>query len=140
MKYELKRKSGKNMKGWGIFIFLGYIYLALRIDYEEGIFYGVLIMLVGAGLLIYEFIRSKGPVLTFDKNEFYIGETRYSYKDITRVDSWYSRRIIYYKRRMYVKIIVDDKVVYKFDSDYENSNEFVKQLTLHGVEHNIFGR
>ena len=90
-------------------------------------------MLVGAGLLIYEFIRSKSPVLIFDKNEFYIDETRYSYKDITRVDSWYQIRAVY-KRTVYVKIIVDDKVVYKFDSDYENYNEFVKQLTRHHIE------
>ena len=139
MSYELKRQSRKNIRNCGIFILLGYIYLALGVDYEDHIFYGTCIMLVGAGLLIYEFIRSKSPVLIFDKNEFYIDETRYSYKDITRVDSWHQIRAVY-KRTVYVKIIVDDKVVYKFDSDYENYNEFVKQLTRHHIEHKLSDR
>ena len=39
---------------------------------------------------------------------------------------------------VWVSIIVQGEVVYKFDNSYKNYKEFVKQLTLHNVEHNLF--
>lgn len=90
--------------------------------------------LMAAGFLVNEIMRSKDPKFAFDENGFYIGETRYSYKQIEKITT---------RRDRYVtnmKIIVDGEVVYKFDTSYENANEFIKQITLSGVEHNLFGR
>ena len=132
MKYQLKRKSKNMMRNCGIFILFGCVCVFLGAGYEERILNGLAIIFVGLCLLGYEYVCSKRPVLTFDKKEFCVGETRYSYRDIERVDSWCRRSTIY------VKIIANGKAVYKFDSTYENYNEFVRQLTLHGVEHRLF--
>ena len=83
--------------------------------------------------MINEIIRSKkDEKLTFDKNGFRIGGVPYRYENIEKVDS---NRWRYLVR---VRIIVDGKIVYRFDNGYENYKEFVKQLTLHNVEHDLF--
>ncbi len=131
MKYELKRQTMKNILIYGLVAVVG-IFVAL-ISEDISIF-GVFFMLMGAGFVVNEIVRSKDPKFTFDENGFYIGETRYSYKQIERITTRRDRYVTY------MKIIVDDIEVYKFDTSYENANEFVKQLTLSGVEHNLFGR
>ena len=131
MKYELKRPTKSNAVIYGAFALFGAVVLFLGDIYS---IFGAMVMLVGVGLAIYEIIRGKDPVLTFDENGFYIGETRYNYRDIEEIKSYRRRSITY------VTIIIGGNEVYEFDSSYENSNEFVKQLTLHGVEHKIFGR
>ena len=88
--------------------------------------------LMAAGFLVNEIMRSKDPKLTFDETGFYIGETRYSYQQIERIKTRRERYVTH------IKIIVDGEVVYKFDTSYENANEFIKQLTLSGVDHNLF--
>ena len=90
--------------------------------------------LMAAGFLVNEIMRSKDPKFTFDENGFYIGETRYSYQQIERIKTRRERYVTH------IKIIVDGEEIYKFDTSYENANEFIKQITLSGVEHNLFGR
>ncbi len=131
MKYELKRKTTKG-------ILLGVLIMAIGIFAavigEEVAIFGAFFALMGGGSVVNEIMRSKDPKFTFDENGFYIGETRYSYKKIEKITT---------RRDRYVtnmKIIIDGEVVYKFDTSYENANEFIKQLTLSGVEHNLFGR
>ncbi len=137
MKYELKRKTTDNMWLCVILVIFGAVCFLLGTDKEEAMINGAAIVLVGVGLFVYELIRDKGPVLIFDEKGFSIGDTRYSYRDIERIDSWRSKRIAYIKRPNYAKIIIDGKAVYKFDSDYENYNKFARQLTHHGVEHDL---
>lgn len=131
MKYELKRPTKSNVIIYVAFALFGVVALLAGGIY---IIFGALVMLFGVGLAIYEIIRGKDPTLVFDENGFYIGETRHSYRDIEEIKSYR------HKSTTYVTIIIGGNEVYKFDSSYENSNEFVKQLTLHGVEHDIFGR
>ena len=129
MKYELKRQIKVNMICYCVPLFIA---LCALISGEYLAF--AILFIVGAGLMINELVRNKkDEKFTFDENGFHIGETPYRYEDIEEVDSLRMRYIVW------VRIIVDGKIVYKFDNSYENSNEFVKQLTLHGVEHNIFG-
>ena len=93
-----------------------------------------ILFVIGAGLMINELIRiKKDEKLTFDENGFHIGETPYRYEDIEEVDSLRIRYIVW------VRIIIGGEVVYRFDNSYKNYKEFVKQLTLSGVEHNLFG-
>ena len=131
MKFELKRKTTKGIVFGALVMAFGIF--AIVIGGEVEIF-GVFFALMGGGSVVNEIVRSKDPKFTFDENEFYIGETRYSYKQIEKITT---------RRDRYVtnmKIIVDGEVVYKFDTSYENANEFIKQITLSGVEHNLFGR
>ena len=131
MKYELKRKMTQHILLDVAIIVVSVIGLILT-DGEN--IACVFLGLMAAGFLVNEIMRSKDPKLTFDENGFYIGETCYSYKQIEKITT---------RRDRYVtnmKIIVDGEVVYKFDTSYENANEFIKQLTLSGVEHNLFGR
>ena len=131
MKYELRRKTSQH-----ILLDIGIIIISiigLVLTEGENIVC-VFVGLMASGFLINEIMRSKGPKLTFDETGFYIGETRYSYSDIEKVSSRRDRYVTF------AKIIIDGNEVYKFDTSYENANEFIKQLTLSGVEHNLFGR
>lgn len=130
MKYELKRQIKVNMICYCVPLFIA---LCALISGEYLAF--AILFVIGAGLMINELLRiKKDKPFTFDENGFQIGETPYRYEDIEEVDSLRMRYIVW------VRIIIGGEVVYRFDNSYENSNEFVKQLTLHGVEHNIFGR
>ena len=80
--------------------------------------------LMASGFLVNEIMRSKDSKFTFDENGFYIGETHYSYKQIERMSTRRERYVTH------IKIIVDGEAVYKFDTSYENANEFIKQITL----------
>ena len=131
MKYELKRKMTQHVLLDVAIIAVSVIWLILT-DGEN--IACVFLGLMAAGFLVNEIMRSKDPKFTFDENGFYIGETRYSYKQIEKITTRRDRYVTF------VKIIVDGEAVYKFDTSYENANEFIKQLTLSGVEHNLFGR
>jgi uncharacterized membrane protein YobD (UPF0266 family) len=131
MKYELKRKTSQH-----ILLDIGIIIISIigLVLTEGESIVCVFVGLMASGFLVNEIMRSKDPKFTFDENGFYIGETRYSYKQIEKITT---------RRDRYVtnmKLIVDGEVVYKFDTSYENANEFIKRLTLSGVEHNLFGR
>ena len=131
MRYEVKRKITQHILLDAGIVVVSIVGLVLT---EGENIACVFLGLMAAGFLVNEIMRSKDPKLTFDENGFYIGETRYSYKQIEKITT---------RRDRYVtnmKIIVDGEVVYKFDTSYENANEFIKQLTLSGVEHNLFGR
>lgn len=128
MKYELKRQININMICYCAPIVIG---LCALIAGEILAF--IILLLIGGGLIVNEIIRSKkDEKLTFDENSFRIGEVSYLYENIEKVESnrW--------KYLVWVRIIVDGKVVYKFDNSYENYKEFAKQLTLHDVDHNLF--
>ena len=131
MKYELRRKTTKGILIGALIMALGIF--AVVIGQEVEVF-GAFLALMGGGSIVNEIVRSKDPKFTFDETGFYIGETRYSYKEIERISTRRDKYVTY------VKIIVDGVEVYKFDTSYENANEFFKQLTLSGVEHNLFGR
>ena len=131
MKYELKRKTTLNILLYSLLVILGAAILIFASD-EGDIFGSILLLLAGGGFIVNELVRSKDLALIFDENGFQIGDTRYSYSNIERVES---HRI---KHTRYVRIVVDGEVVYKFDNRYENVKEFVKQLTLSGVDHNLF--
>lgn len=131
MKYELKRPIKKNMIVPAVFLIAGLVFL-----FDGGVYYSVyvfLLMTVGIGFFIYEFIRSKDKKFTFDESGFCVGETRYNYSDIDKIESY---RLRY---TTYVNIIVNGSEIYKFDNSYKGAKEFVKQLTLNGVDHNLFG-
>ena len=131
MKYELKRKITQHILLDSGIIIISVIGLVLT---EGESIACVFLGLMAGGFLVNEIMRSKDPKFTFDENGFYIGETRYSYNQIEKITT---------RRDRYVtnmKLIVDGEAVYKFDTSYENANEFIKQLTLSGVEHNLFGR
>ncbi len=132
MKYELKRPVRKNLLIYGGMLIFGVVMAIMEYLSDEFVFVGFILILVGGGSAFYEVVRSKGPVLTFDEKGFWIGETHYSYRSIDEIASRRDRHATY------VKIIVGGETVYKFDTTYENSNEFVKQLTLNGVDHNLF--
>lgn len=130
MKYELKRKITQHILLDSGIIIISVIGLVLT---EGESIACVFLGLMAGGFLVNEIMRSKDPKFTFDENGFYIGETRYSYKQIEKITTRRDRYVTH------MKIIVDGEVVYKFDTSYENANEFIKQLTLSGVEHNLFG-
>ena len=129
MRYELKRKITQHILLDAGIVVVSIVGLVLT---EGENIACVFLGLMAAGFLVNEIMRSKDPKFTFDENGFYIGETRYSYKQIEKITT---------RRDRYVtnmKLIVDGEVVYKFDNRYENVKEFVKQLTLSGVDHNLF--
>ena len=128
MKYQLKRQINVNMICYCAPLIIG---LCALIAGEFLAF--AILFVISAGLMINELIRSKkDEKLIFDENGFRIGDTPYRYENIEKVDS---NRWRYLVR---VRIIVDGKIVYRFDNGYENYKEFVKQLTLHNVEHDLF--
>ena len=129
MKYELKRKTSQHILLDVGIIIISIIGLVLT---EGESIACVFLGLMAGGFLVNEIMRSKDPKFTFDENGFYIGETRYSYKQIEKITTRRDRYVTF------MKIIVDGEVVYKFDTSYENANEFIKQLTLHNVEHCLF--
>ena len=131
MKYELKRKVLQHILLDSGILLVSVIGLVLT---EGENIACVFLGLMAAGFLVNEIMRSKDPKFTFDEKGFYIGETRYSYNQIERIKTRRERYVTH------MKIIVDGEEVYKFDTSYENANEFIKQLTLSGVEHNLFGR
>ena len=129
MRYELKRKTTQHILLDAGIVAVSVIGLVLT---EGESIACVFLGLMAAGFLVNEIMRSKDPKFTFDENGFYIGETRYSYQQIERIKTRRDRYVTH------MKIIVDGEVVYKFDTSYENANEFIKQLTLSGVDHNLF--
>ena len=131
MRYELKRKVLQHILLDSGILLVSVIGLILTNGESIAC---VFLGLMAAGFLVNEIMRSKDPKLTFDENGFYIGETCYSYKQIEKITTRRDRYVTH------MKIIVDGEAVYKFDTSYENANEFIKQLTLSGVEHNLFGR
>ena len=131
MKRELKRKIAQHiLLDCGIMLIS---VIGLILTEGENIAC-VFVGLMAAGFLINELMKSKDPKFTFDENGFCIGETCYSYKQIEKITTLRDRYVTH------MKIIVDGEAVYKFDTSYENANEFIKQITLSGVEHNLFGR
>ena len=70
--------------------------------------------------------------MTFDESGFQILDKVYRYEDIEKVDTFRMKYVVW------VSITVQGGVVYKFDNGYRNYKEFVKQLTLHNVEHDLF--
>lgn len=128
MKYELKRQININMICYCVPLFIA---LCALISGEYLAF--AILFVIGAGLMINELVRNKkDEKFTFDENGFHIGETPYRYEDIEEVDSLRMRYIVW------VRIIVDGNIVYKFDNSYKNYKEFAKQLTLHNVEYDLF--
>ena len=128
MKYELKRQIRVNMICYCAPLFIA---LCALISGEYLAF--AILFIIGAGLMINELLRNKkDEKFTFDENGFQIGDTPYRYDSIEKIES---NRWRYLVR---VRIIVDGKIVYRFDNGYENYKEFVKQLTLHNVEHDLF--
>ncbi|MBQ7295652.1 MAG: hypothetical protein IJW86_05595 [Clostridia bacterium] len=132
MKYKLKRPVRKNLLTYGGILIFGIVMAIMEYLSEEFVLGGFIIILLSGGFIINELIRSKDSAIAFDENGFRIGETQYSYRSIDEIASRRERRVTY------VKIIVGGETVYKFDTSYENANEFVKQLTLNGVDHNLF--
>ena len=131
MKYELKRKVLQHILLDSGILLVSVIGLVLT---EGENIACVFVGLMAAGFLVNEIMKSKDPKLTFDEKGFYIGEMCYGYNQIERIATRRERYVTH------VKIIVDGEEVYKIDTSYENANEFIKQLTLSGVEHNLFGR
>ena len=128
MKYQLKRQINVNMICYcaplviGLCALFGGEYLSFAI-----------LLIISICLMINELIRSKkDEKLIFDENGFHIGDTPYRYDSIEKIGSNRWRYLVW------VRIIVDGKIVYRFDNSYQNYKEFVKQLTLHNVEHNLF--
>ena len=131
MKCELKRKTTQHILLDAGIVAVSVIGLVLT---EGENIACVFVGLMAAGFFINELMKSKDPKFIFDENGFYIGETCYSYKQIEKITTRRDRYVTH------IKIIIDSEAVYKFDTSYENANEFIKQLTLSGVEHNLFGR
>lgn len=129
MRYELKRKITQHILLDAGIVVVSIVGLVLT---EGESIVCVFVGLMASGFLINEIMRSKDPKLTFDETGFYIGETRYSYESIEKVSSRRDRYVTF------AKIIIDGDEIYKFDTSYENAQEFVKQLTLHNVEHRLF--
>ena len=129
MKYELKRKTTQHILLDAGIVVVSVIGLVLTNGESIAC---VFLGLMAAGFLVNEIMRSKDPKFTFDENGFYIGETRYSYKQIEKITTRCDRYVTH------IKIIVDGEEVYKFDTSYENAGEFIKQLTLYGVEHKLY--
>lgn len=131
MKYELKRATKINILISSVLSVVGVLFIAFGSSAGDRAG-GAVFLILGIGWIINELMRSKDPKLTFDENGFRIGDTPYRYESIEKIES---NRWRYLVR---VRIIVDGKIVYRFDNGYENYKEFVKQLTLHNVEHDLF--
>ena len=129
MKYELKRNTRRNILFDSVIIVVSIVFVVLT---KGENLVCVFLTLMGGGVLVNEIVRSKEPTLIFDETGFYIGERRFSYNQIERVSSRRDRNVTY------AKIIVNGEEVYKFDTSYENSGEFIKQLTLNAVEHKLY--
>ena len=128
MKYHLDRQIKVNMICYCVPLVIG---LCALFGGEYLSF--AMLLTISIGLIVNEIIRiKKDEKFTFDENGFRIGDIPYRYDSIEKIES---NRWRYLVR---VKIIVDGKIVYRFDNGYENYKEFVKQLTLHNVEHNLF--
>ena len=128
MKTELERQIKLNMICYCAPLFIG---LCALISGEFLAF--AILLVISMGLIVNEFIRSKkDEKLIFDENGFHIGDTPYRYDSIEKIDSNRWRHLVW------VRIIVDGKIVYRFDNSYKNYKEFAKQLTLHNVDHNLF--
>lgn len=128
MKYELKRQININM-----ICYCAPLVIALCALISGEYLAFAILFIIGAGLMINELVRNKkDEKFTFDENGFRIGDTPYRYDSIEKIES---NRWRYLVR---VRIIVDGKIVYRFDNGYENYKEFVKQLTLHNVDHDLF--
>ena len=129
MKYELRRNTTRNILFDSAVVAVAVVGIVLS---KGENLVCVFLALMGAGVMVNELMRSKDPKLIFDENGFCIGERRFSYNQIDRVTSRRGRNATY------AKIIVDGEEVYKFDTSYENAGEFIKQLTLSGVEHKLY--
>ena len=129
-KYDLKRPLKMNVLIYCCFVPWGILFIVLGGN-QETLAGGLAIIMFSVVMVIYEFLRSKSPKLIFDKNGFCIGDKQYSYCDIEKVKSRRTRFL------RYSKIVVSGKTVFKFDSCYENLDLFIKELTLHNVEHNL---
>ena len=128
MKYELKRQININM-----ICYCAPLVIALCALISGEYLAFAILFIIGAGLMINELVRNKkDEKFTFDENGFRIGDTPYRYDSIEKIES---NRWRYLVR---VRIIVDGKMVYRFDNSYENYKEFAKQLTLHNVDHDLF--
>ena len=128
MKYQLKRQININMICYCVPLVIGLIAL-----FEGEYLSFAMLLTISIGLIVNEIIRiKKDEKFTFDEKSFRIGDTLYRYDSIEKIES---NRWRYLVR---VRIIVDGKIVYRFDNGYENYKEFVKQLTLHNVEHDLF--
>lgn len=128
MKYELKRQSGVRLICCQVPLVIG----LLALFNGEYLSFAILLV-ISIVLTANEIIRiKKDEKFTFDENGFRIGDTPYRYDSIEKIASNRWRHLLK------AKIIVDGKIVYRFDNDYENYKEFAKQLTLHNVEHDLF--
>ena len=128
MKYQLKRQINVNMICCCVPLVIGLIAL-----FEGEYLSFAMLLTISIGLIVNEIIRiKKDEKFTFDEKSFRIGDTLYRYDSIEKIES---NRWRYLVR---VRIIVDGKIVYRFDNGYENYKEFVKQLTLHNIEHDLF--
>ena len=128
MKYQLKRQININMICYCVPLVIGLIAL-----FEGEYLSFAMLLTISIGLIVNEIIRiKKDEKFTFDEKSFRIGDTLYRYDSIEKIES---NRWRYLVR---VRIIVDGKIVYRLDNSYQNYKEFVKQMTLHNVEHNLF--
>lgn len=128
MKYELKRQIGVRLICCLVPLVIG----LLALFNGEYLSFAILLV-ISIVLTANEIIRiKKDEKFTFDENGFRIGDAPYRYDSIEKIDSNRWRHLLK------AKIIVDGKIVYRFDNDYENYKEFAKQLTLHNVEHDLF--
>lgn len=128
MKYELKRQIGIRLICCCAPLVIGLIAL-----FEGEYLSFVILLVVSIALIANEFIRiKKDEKFTFDENGFHIGDIPYRYDSIEKIDSNRWRYLLK------ARIIVDGNIIYRFDNGYQNYKEFVKQLTLHNVEHDLF--
>lgn len=127
MKYELKRQINVNMICYCAPLVIGLIALLLG-----ELFTFAVCFLITACFMINELRYLGVPEMTFDESGFQILDKVYRYEDIDKVDSFRMKYVVW------VSITVQGGVVYKFDNGYRNYKEFVKQLTLHNVEHDLF--
>lgn len=127
MKYQLDRQIKVNMICYCVPLVIGLIALL----WGE-LFTFAVCFLITACFMINELRYLGVPKLTFDESSFQIVDKVYRYEDIEKVDSFRMKYVVW------VSITVQGEVVYKFDNSYKNYKEFVKQLTLHNVEHNLF--
>ena len=128
MKYQLKRQINVN-----IICYCAPLVIGLCALFEGEYLSFAMLLTISIGLIVNEIIRiKKDEKFTFDEKSFRIGDTLYRYDSIEKIES---NRWRYLVR---ARIIVDGKIVYRFDNGYENYKEFVKQLTLHNVDHDLF--
>ena len=127
MKYQLKRQININMICYCAPLGIGLIALLLGESFTFAICF-----LITACFMINELRYLGVPEMTFDESGFQILDKVYRYEDIEKVDTFRMKYVVW------VSIIVQGEVVYKFDNSYSNYKEFAKQLSLHNVEHDLF--